>query len=506
MGNERDSRDDRGRGFATNPATARRAFIALALLLGVVMRVYDLGERSLWADEAWAALKVLKPTLRAALVDDDPRHYLHPPAFAAAAHLLTRALGGGEAVLRAIPCLAGIGSMFLIFFLARRWIGPPGDWAALAAVAFDRWAVIYSREFKQYSSDAFAVLALLLLGDVGWARGRTRDRIGVVVLCAACVWFSQTTVFVVPGLVAVWLWTALREKSARNAAWAVGAGAAGAASFGLNYALVVTRQRYAGLTGYWDAYLGRASSPFEAVAWLGRRTYDVADYLFSPHAGGVFLALGVIGLILGARARPRAAFLIWTPVALAGVAGLLRQYPFGGTRTVLFLLPLLVLGAAVGVREIFDRLRFVPAAAANGVLGAALLLWSWPAVDASLMHPIQVEEARPVIAGVERDLRPGDVLYVYPDGIEVFQYYYKGDPSIVTYGEPSREDVDGYRRQIDRLVRPGGRFWFVLVHFQAGGRNDAEVFFNHLTARCRVARGYQEPGATAMLAVCPPGE
>ena len=83
---------------------------------------------------------------------------IHPLAYNQGASLGFLMLGVNEYALRLIPLLAGIGSLFLFFAVAKRCLRPEGALAALALFAACDSLICYSSEVKQYSTDVFVCL------------------------------------------------------------------------------------------------------------------------------------------------------------------------------------------------------------------------------------------------------------------------------------------------------------------------------------------------------------
>ena len=83
--------------------------------LAVFFRVYDLGGRNLWTDEAWVALAALKDTPPAALAAGQST----PPLYLLAVWALAQVGGGSEVVLRSLSLLFGLGTLAFFWPLAR---------------------------------------------------------------------------------------------------------------------------------------------------------------------------------------------------------------------------------------------------------------------------------------------------------------------------------------------------------------------------------------------------
>ena len=118
------------------PARLIRLTASVPLLValvgfGIVLRVAQyLSDRSLWLDEALLALNIIdRPPSE--LLGPLDFNQAAPPAFLLLERWVGEIFGYSELALRAIPLLAGIGSVVVFAWLARRLLTPV---AALLAV------------------------------------------------------------------------------------------------------------------------------------------------------------------------------------------------------------------------------------------------------------------------------------------------------------------------------------------------------------------------------------
>ncbi len=90
------------------------------LAVGIFFRVYDLGERNLWTDEAWVALAAIQPTPSAALQAGKST----PPLYLLTVWGMVQVFGRSETVLRLTSCLLGLGTLILLWPLFRALLPP----------------------------------------------------------------------------------------------------------------------------------------------------------------------------------------------------------------------------------------------------------------------------------------------------------------------------------------------------------------------------------------------
>jgi len=122
--------------------------IAMITLGGALLRVFDLGDKSLWLDEA-VMFRIADGNLGHVLAENVLRNSA-PPLFAVLLAGVAR-LGSSEAALRSLACLAGITTIPAIYLLCRRWVAAP--WALFGAflVALSPTQIAYSQQVREYS-------------------------------------------------------------------------------------------------------------------------------------------------------------------------------------------------------------------------------------------------------------------------------------------------------------------------------------------------------------------
>jgi hypothetical protein len=121
-------------------ATTRLILLALTLLAGA-LRLYDLGQESMWVDEVWTATWAEQP-LRSVLQTANPLAYL-------VAHF-TLLIGRSEFALRFAPALAGIAVIPATYLLGRTLYGRKEGLTAAALMGISMYAIERSQELRFY--------------------------------------------------------------------------------------------------------------------------------------------------------------------------------------------------------------------------------------------------------------------------------------------------------------------------------------------------------------------
>jgi uncharacterized membrane protein len=462
-------------------ATLRARAVPLLLLVGIWLRAAQyLGNRSLWLDEALmlpiAARRTLAEILSPAGLGPIPI------GFQLLTRILVTALGESEYVLRLVPFLAGIASLFLFLAVARRSLAPRAVPAALALFVFSPYLIYYASEFKPYQLDVVATLVLLLGALRIRARGLSRRGAVVAgVAGPAIVFFSLTGVFLLGGATLALIASAARRRDTVLLRRVLAIAAVWTVLVGVPAIILLAMQRSGGtgaqyLNAFWqEGFMPLPPRSLEDLAWFPK----VAKSIFRDPMGvmtpdqsmggffqaGAGMALCLVGF---ASLAGRRRFLFAATAAMLGLALLasgLKAYPMGGAwvtggRVVLYLVPVLILWMAHGM----EQLR---ASADPGVRFTAVALFALalgPSVVQSVFAlPTGRNEVRPLLEHARRSWRAGDVLYVHYEVKQPFAYYAPRlgfSEADYRIGRCSRFEPAGYLDQLDALR--GRRVWVLF--------------------------------------------
>ncbi len=487
------------------------AVSGFAVAVGV--RVFLLGDKPFWRDEAWVAL-LSREQLPAILSALEPT----PVGFV----LLVKLAGQlpwlpPEITLRLVPLLCGLAAVVVLPRLVRSLGASPI--VAVTALLFAAGApplVYYSRELKHYGVDLLLAMLVPLLsirffGLDADADNRAAPGTGARLLLVALLigpWVSFGSAFpIVATLFWGWLrpWRGATPTLQRQ--WATFT-----LLYGLSLTVVFTFfiQRQAvspGLLYYWDQTFAQQA----ALTLPIRFGHAVFDYVrvplsyFFPGMEPVALPLAIIGL---ARwPRPRAATLWWLSLAtlfLTVAAVLADRYVLAAGRFLLFTSALLLMSVAAGLAELGRLLQPLVgrrvATAAPLVVGAvAALSWSATAV-AHRLPPYRndigryfrydtLHDVEPLIAAVDRRAGPGEPVLVSHYSRHAFGYYAHGRlPGATILTKPTESDA---LRHILRTWAGMERGWILLLDEEVPAFDKAvadEGFRRLLVASARGSR------------------
>ncbi|MDQ7821322.1 MAG: glycosyltransferase family 39 protein [Candidatus Eremiobacteraeota bacterium] len=164
-----------------NTGTASRReglFLAVIVIAAAALRLYDLGTKDFWFDEALSLLKgllsipnILNDSL--SQIAPDPHPLLYP--------LFMKAwlrLGRDEAMVRLPSVVAGAASVYVLFLLARSLFGSRAGLYASALAAISPFLVAYSQEARNYSFHLlFSLLSLYCFWRFCEAEEKREERV-----------------------------------------------------------------------------------------------------------------------------------------------------------------------------------------------------------------------------------------------------------------------------------------------------------------------------------------
>ena len=195
------------------PSITLRETIALAviLLVALMVRIPGLTE-SLWFDEVWYTQTMfLHPDRLGTVLWKD----VHPPTYTLILIAWTDLFGDSELAVRMPSLLCGLGSLLLLWFIARRWMGPLQALLASALLALSPPHIWYS-----YENKVNMMLLLLTLYAVWlyWRASETRLARDWFVATIVLIVAMYTHAYAVPVAAAIFFWLVWRARSDRSLA------------------------------------------------------------------------------------------------------------------------------------------------------------------------------------------------------------------------------------------------------------------------------------------------
>jgi len=421
-----------------------RAWFAGILLLALALRVWDLGARSLWFDEAteyWVATAPLS-----GLADAVRTGSGDPPLFSFLLHFWMK-LGTSEAWLRLLSVAASVTGVAGLFVLGRRLGGLPTAIAAGVLAAVNTPDIRYAQDLGQYA---------LMLATVSWSwvalhglwneGGRKWTVAWSIIAClATTAYYAAACTVLVP------FGCALAEALVRRDRARVRPLAAALGLYLVLTAPVIWSILPAQLSRVLDTRAIVAESVQQRPegiamvwAWLGNLfAFHFSGWPYSHVPAWIPIAGWFVLLPFALRAQSRWSLWFVAAWAVYGIAGLLELFPFG-FRWGLILLPPVILLAAVGATAAV-RVRVLKLVAAlawvalfvSSVVSLPNLTFR-NAIDPTEAMPWpETEEMRPVVDYWHQQWMRSQPTYVFYGAAPVFAYYAQRYPDTRTTLPPT---------------------------------------------------------------------
>jgi uncharacterized membrane protein len=418
----------------SDASLTRTRFLLLCGLLGVfalLLRLPTLSSRSLWLDETYSAWFAAVPLH--ALWTEVPLYETHPPFYYTLLKAWSALFGTGEAALRSLCVLASVLTVMLIPVCARvARLGARLERVALLAgllLSVNANHIVFAQQARPYAIHALAgmlavfcscmlVLELSRPPAPGAKQWRSWPWIaGLAVSASLTLWLHNTGIFAAFGI-----WTGMTAglllsspgPRARQAS-AIGLAGLGALLLWSPFVPMLLRQSAAmAQLSYWIRF-----SPAKiASAWT---VMSGAQPMHYPILALVLLAFAW----LWKRARPHFWLLGCTmalPI-LAIAAYSLAVKPVFLARLFEWLAPLTMALAALGI-AVLRRSWRLP------VLAVVLALSAWSVLS---FYRSSTEDWRGMLAGLQHEARPGDLVLAFPNEVQMPVTYYMKTGPAVTY-------------------------------------------------------------------------
>ncbi|HEO71529.1 MAG TPA: hypothetical protein ENN80_09705, partial [Candidatus Hydrogenedentes bacterium] len=121
------------------------------LLLGLALRLYQLGEQSLWYDEFISLSQTSQPDLLSCLRAERPANPDMVHAYFTLQYFWANWIGDSVISVRLMSILFGVLAIALIYLLARDLFGPSGGAVAALCLALSSVHIYQAQEIRYYS-------------------------------------------------------------------------------------------------------------------------------------------------------------------------------------------------------------------------------------------------------------------------------------------------------------------------------------------------------------------
>jgi len=148
--------------IAMNREFIKMKLVAIVLIiLGALIRFYNIGQRSLWLDEAITA-QLAQGSIREIIINRASTG-IHPPFYFVIIHFWIRLLGDSEIALRGFSSIFSVLSIYLMYKLSSKLFGITVGVISAFLFAFSPFQLYYSGEARMYPFLTFLFLLSIYL-------------------------------------------------------------------------------------------------------------------------------------------------------------------------------------------------------------------------------------------------------------------------------------------------------------------------------------------------------
>lgn len=311
------------------------AAIAVIIILGIIIRTdVLLNEPSFFGDEG-ALIQIIKRRSFCGLFRDLEFAQSCPSVFLVINKVIYSVFGMNEVALRFTSYLFGLLSFTIVpFFKDFLFKNKILNLVLMTALIINYQLLYYSQEFKQYSSDVFFTLLLLLLFF------KTKDKINnaktaliVGIIFSSVGYFSFTAEFLSFSICLYFVYKFIKNKTFKPVLCLLIPYFLGLL---VQYLLIFKGMMANGILTLWKDEAFAFYSLNDAMSSIRNLT----TYLFSEKTLFVLFLVGIITALIKDRLL---AYLLLMPIVLNMISGFLHWYPFTDNRAILYLAPIFMI-------------------------------------------------------------------------------------------------------------------------------------------------------------------
>ena len=408
-------------------ANLNKTIILLIISSGILVSIFQyMDNRSLWLDEAYLSLNIIKKS-HAELLKPLEFKQVAPVLFLQVEKIFSRLIPNSEFGLRLFPLL----SFWLALFFFYRIIKAiqPNDHTkifSLSLFVFNPTMIYYSSEVKQYMTDVLTLTVVYFFLVARFKKDQTRlyflGIIGVVII------FLSNVAPIVLFTAGLYLFFGIYHNRKESFLPLIYISMFWALSFFLYYLMFAhNHPARTDMIIEWENY--RAFMPgnpftFEFYQFFFRKGFMiyVSLFQFGTVIGIALSALTLVGFIgLVRHKRMDILILFLTPVILHLVLSSLRLYPFE-TRLILYTYPCIVMICCCGLKYVTDSFGS-PFKIRNLGMAAIVIPFVLAAHVYKIGFPVKRCEIKECIKFIEQNINEKDKLYINYFARIPFRYY-----------------------------------------------------------------------------------
>jgi uncharacterized membrane protein len=450
---------------------SRRSFFLVAALLvltvGAALRIYHLGGRSLWFDEALTA-NTSRSTLTHML--DAIRSRGSAPVVHPFILYLVEKVGRSPVAVRTPSVLASLLAIFVMLAMIRTKVSRNAALFSASILAVSASQIRYAQEVREYSLAVLLAASLiycLLRWEAAGSRSRHPALLYAILFFAPVVQYGL--VFFSFGILCTIVLRLLLTRDTCFKLSHVVIASIFLAGGGLFSFLLTVRYQFHPGQGQW--YL--AASYFDPkamslVRFLATNSKGILSFFIPGQLVTLCLAIGAI-IFCVEQVRTRKvdtiALLLFTSVSITMCASIVKLYPYGGIRQCLFLSPVVILFAGVVLADLVRRVK----GSQQPIVAVAFMVLIFFSGDRGMLRlwPYgEYEDTQSILRELAKESAPNDEVWVNHDAVEAVDFYLQAKDPRFVYGN-FHKDPNEYISEVFGEIDPRrDRVWLVFSHLQ----------------------------------------
>ncbi len=466
---------------------------------GIIFRLVPYAANcSLWVDEAAISSNIVNRTY-AGLLQPLNMEQGAPPGFLFLEKFSTQLFGENEFALRLFPLIFGIMAIFLFLKVAKINLNPLVLVSAVFLFVIHRTAINFAVETKQYSSDIFFAL-FIILATLKSSTGKISMKYFLLFSAAGVVaqLFSHASVFVMAGCGTTMIVASLVKKDYQRFAFYTSFSSVWLLFFGVLYFLLF--RHFAGNSEqqfYWtNAFMPFPPRSMAEMIWPLLKFYQLFKNPMGFTFAGVAFFLFISGGIYQYSRNRQFLLLLLLPIVFALIASAFHKYPFED-RVMIFTLPAFIILIVNGIYfAVLQVKKFKPIAA---VLLLILIMGPMTMKAMIFMVKPQREEIKDVLSFMNKNIKNGDKIYVSYYAGRAFTFYKErfGLSSFEIIPSNWNNTNNQYINEIKKLNNQG-RVWYVFTYWEMN-RNEDLLMTKYLTENYQITKEIYSTEATGLL-------
>jgi uncharacterized membrane protein len=475
-------------------------FNVAIILGGIFIRLFQLDWRSLWLDEACLANIIVKDDFEQVFnIDLYSGFAFPPPLFTSIIHLISNTFGPNEYNLRFLSAFAGILCIPFVYILSKRFFDQYTATIALFLCSFNSIFIFYSRELKQYTIEALFTLLAIYVAEKAVENDNKRTFLFLFLICLLSFGFAHSFIFIFP-IISIFSYVNVIRKHSKHSSLALLNLIFGFISFSIYYWFFLKYYISIEIIEFWSESYVDYSSISNFILWHFSTAYLLLSYYCSfPKALGIlheiwiviFLSILFLGIVNCYERRSRFLIYLIGPLCLAYLAAWLQKYPVA-PRTYLFILPLLLITLAVGLRRI--QLILKEKMVTSFLVSLLFFFLACTYVFKPLYKYIifyekeymRVEQLRPVLEKIKSEIGDNDFVHIHPRASIAYEFYGNILNKKVIHGY-----INDYTSYDDNK-----RVWIIFTHLNESQRKE---YLKDINNEMKLLLTIFEPGASAYL-------